>query len=69
MAADIEEIYKGCVITYPKIRIDASRWTVNLGSNDPRLLAKLGGRIVVINDHISLEGAIAKAKCQVDELK
>jgi|ERR1700722_6018433 len=67
--AEIDIKYKGFIIVYPKFRIDASRWTVNVGSNDPRLLAKLGGRIAVINDHVSLKGAISKAKRHIDELE
>jgi hypothetical protein len=64
----VEEIeYKGCVITYPRPRMDSSRWTVNVASNDPHLLTKLGG-VVVINDFESLDGAIVKAKRHVDGL-
>ena len=59
--------YRGCEITWPRTRIDSSRWTVNLCSNDPRLFAKLGGN-VVIDDFASLENAIAKARRRVDEL-
>lgn len=59
--------YKGCVISYPRIPMFPGQWTVNLASNNPHLLAKLGG-CVVINDHRSIEGAIAKAKRRVDEL-
>ena len=59
--------YKGCEITWPKVRRDASRWTVNVSSNDRGLLAKLGG-CVVIDDFTSLENAIAKARRHVDEL-
>jgi hypothetical protein len=42
--------------------------SVNLCSNNPHLLNKLGGRNIVINDHASLKAAIAKAKCHVDDL-
>ena len=60
--------YKGCEISWPEVRLDASRWTVNLSSNDRGLLAKLGG-CVVIDDFKSLENAIAKARRHVDELE
>jgi hypothetical protein len=59
--------YRGCEITWQKVRRDSSRWTVNLCSNDRGLLAKLGG-CVVIDDFVSLENAIAKARRHVDEL-
>jgi len=59
--------YRDCEITWPKVRRDASRWTVNVSSNDRGLLAKLGG-CVVIDDFTSLENAIAKARRHVDEL-
>jgi hypothetical protein len=64
---NIELEYKGCVISYPRIPMLSGQWTVNLASNNPHLLAKLGG-CVVINDHGSIDGAIAKAKRHVDEL-
>jgi len=60
--------YKGYEITYPKIPMFPNQWTVNLCSNNPHLLNKLGGHNVVINDHTSIEGAVAKAKRHVDEL-
>jgi hypothetical protein len=60
--------YKGYEISYPRVRIDTSGWTVNLCSNDPRMFNRLGGRNIVVSDHASLEGAIAKAKRHVDEL-
>jgi hypothetical protein len=60
--------YKGCEITYPQIRRDTSGWTVNLCSNNPSLFNKLGGQVIVINDHRSLENAIAQAKRHVDAL-
>jgi hypothetical protein len=40
---------------------------VTLASNDPALLAKLGGNVVFSDGH-SLDGAIAQAKHGVDEL-
>jgi hypothetical protein len=63
----MEEEYKDCVITYPRIPMFSGRWTVNLASNNRNLLAKLGGN-VVINSHVSLEEAIKEAKRRVDEL-
>jgi hypothetical protein len=63
----VELEYKGCVITYPRIRIDTSGWTVNLASNDWQLLAKLGGKNKIFNDHHTLDGAIAQAKRYVDD--
>jgi hypothetical protein len=59
--------YRGCEITWPEVCRDGSRWTVNLASNNRTLLANLGGN-VVIDDHVSLENAIAKARRRVYEL-
>jgi hypothetical protein len=63
MVAEQRLDYRGCVITWPEIRIDGARWTVNLASDNPSLL----GRSCVFNDHTSLEGAIQQAKRHVDE--
>jgi hypothetical protein len=60
--------YKGYEITYPEVPMFPNRWTVNLYSNNPHLLSKLGGRNVVIDDHASLTAAIDKAKRHVDAL-
>jgi hypothetical protein len=60
--------YKGYEITYPPIPMFPNKFTVNLCSNNPHLLNKLGGHNIVIDDHASLESAIAKAKRHVDEL-
>jgi hypothetical protein len=60
--------YKGYEITYPPIPMFPNKFTVNLCSNNPLLFNKLGGRNIVIDDHTSLEAAIAKAKRHVDEL-
>ena len=60
--------YKGYEITYPPIPMFPNKFTVNLCSNNPHLFNKLGGRNIVIDDHTSLEAAIAKAKRHVDEL-
>jgi hypothetical protein len=59
--------YRGFEISWPEIRIDSSRWTVNLSSDDPHLLTKLGGA-QVFNDAKSLESAIQRAKLHVDSL-
>lgn len=59
--------YRGCVITWPKTPIDAARFTVNVASENPHLLARLGG-CLVINDPRSIDNAIAKARRQIDEL-
>jgi hypothetical protein len=59
--------YRGFEISWPEIRIDSSRWTVNLSSDDPHLLTKLGGA-QVFNDPKSLESAIQRAKLHVDSL-
>jgi hypothetical protein len=66
-SSEIEREYKGCVITYPRTPMFSGKWTVNLASNNPHLLTKLGG-CVVIDSHISLDDAIAKAERRVDEL-
>jgi hypothetical protein len=63
-----EDEYKGYVISYPRVRIDSARWTVNLASNSSHLQAKLGPSAEVFNDPHSLDGAIAQAKRRVDEL-
>lgn len=60
--------YKGYEISYPPIPMFPNKFTVNLCSNNPHLFNKLGGRNIVIDDHTSLEAAIAKAKRHVDEL-
>ena len=44
----IEVEYRGCVITYPRVRFDFSGWTINLSSNDPHLFDRLGGQTVII---------------------
>lgn len=59
--------YKGCEISYPRVPMFPGKWTVNLASNNPHLLAKLGG-CVVIDDYNSIDGAISQAKRRVDEL-
>lgn len=59
--------YKGFAIIRPTIRIDAARYIVNIASENPSLLAKLGGRAVVIED-VTLDGVIAKAMRHIDGL-
>ena len=65
---EIEVEYRGCVIAYPRLRRDTSSWEINLGSNNPDLFAKLGGRTVIIKDHTSLDNAITEAKRLVDQI-
>ena len=60
--------YKGYEITYPRIPMFPNKFTVNLCSNNRHLFNKLGGKNVVVDDHASLQAAIAKAKHYVDEL-
>jgi hypothetical protein len=60
--------YKGYEITYTPVPMFPNRWTVNLCSNNPHLLNRLGGRAIVVDDHTSLKAAIAKAMRYVDEL-
>lgn len=64
----VNEPYKGFIISYPKIRIDTSGWTVNLGSEDRNLFLRLNPADGVHKDHVSLDGAIAKAKACVDRI-
>jgi hypothetical protein len=59
--------YKGCVITWPEVPMFGGQWTVNVASNSPALLNRLGGN-VVINDFVSIEDAVAKAQRHVDEV-
>jgi hypothetical protein len=65
---EIEEEYKGYIISYPRIPRMSGVWTVNLGSNLPYLQAKLGPSTEVFNDYTNISGAIAQAKRRVDEL-
>jgi hypothetical protein len=60
--------YLGFVITWPEKRTSGDGWRVNLTSNNPRLLAKLGGQAKEFRDLWSLEGAIQKAQQDVDEV-
>jgi hypothetical protein len=64
----VEQEYRRFVISYPAIRMHSAWWTVNLCSNDPRLLGLLGNRVEIIDDFHSLEAAIEKAKRRADEL-
>ena len=63
----VDVAYRGYLITYPKVRLDTSGWTINVASNDQELLMKLRGETVFQDGH-SLEGAIEKAKQYIDEL-
>ena len=60
--------YLGFVITWPTTRRPSDSWRVNLSSNVPHLMARLGGQAKVFSDQRSLEGAIQKAQQDVDEL-
>jgi helix-turn-helix protein len=60
--------YRGFEISWPEVRIDASRWTVNLSSSDRRLLGMLGGRTQIFTDPHSIESCIQRAKLHVDDL-
>jgi hypothetical protein len=62
----VTQQYRGFVITYPQVPVDASRWIVNLSSNEPLLNVQLRGGNEVYTDHRTLEGAIKKAKNRVD---
>jgi hypothetical protein len=64
----IEVEYKGCEITYPHVRANSTGWTINLTSNYPHILNRLGGRTVIIKSHVSLDDAIAEAKRRVDQI-
>jgi hypothetical protein len=64
----VEQNYKGYVIYYPRTPMFSGSWTVYLGSNDPRLRAKLRVTEEVFTDRQGTEGAIAQAKRRVDEL-
>ena len=60
--------YLGFVIAWPAKRTSGDGWRVNLTSDNPRLLAKLGGQAKEFCDLWSLEGAIQKAQQDVDEV-
>ena len=60
--------YLGFVISWPRTQVRRDRWQVNLSSDFPHLLAKLGGEAKVFADFRSLEGAIQRAQQDVDEL-
>ena len=66
MASEGKLAYRGCEITWPRKRMFAHTWTVNVTSENPHLLMKLGGRTLVIDDPRSLESAVQKAKQEVD---
>ncbi len=60
--------YRGYEISWPQVRVDGSRWTVNLAARDRYLVAKLGGRALVFNDPSSIESAVQQAKLHVDAI-
>jgi hypothetical protein len=60
--------YLGFVITWPTSPRPKDGWRVNLSSENPLLLEKLGGQAKVFTDPWSLEGAIQKAQQDVDEV-
>jgi len=62
----VTEEYRGFVITYTRVRVDAARWIVNLSSDDSHLKVQLRGGKEVYTGHRSLEGAIGRAKTRVD---
>jgi hypothetical protein len=64
----IDAEYRGFIISYPLLRMHTAWWTVNLGSDDPRLSDMLGNRAEIFDDHDSLDGAIKKAKQRADKL-
>ena len=64
----VTEEYRGFVITYPRVRIDSARWTVNLSSNDRHFHSNLDKGNEVFADHRSLQGAIRQAKDRADQL-
>jgi hypothetical protein len=68
MAMEKRLDYLGFVITWPAKPIFSDGWRVNLSSDNPHLLAKLGGEPKVFSDQWSLEGAIRKAQQDVDEV-
>lgn len=65
---EIQEEYKGYIISYPQIPMFSGVWSVNLGSNIRHLQAKLGPSTEVFTDYHSITGAIMQAKQRVDEL-
>ena len=67
-STQIEIEYKGYLITYPRVRLNSSGWTINVSSNYPHLLDRLGGRVLVIKSGVSLDDAIAQAKRRVDRI-
>jgi hypothetical protein len=53
--------YKGFEISWPKIPMFSNHWVVNVASNNPRLMAKLGPGSVPITDQVSIDSAVEKA--------
>jgi hypothetical protein len=64
----VEQDYKGYVVFYPKTPMFSASWSVYVGSNDPRLRARLRASEEEFTDRLGLDAAIARAKRRVDEL-
>jgi DNA-binding XRE family transcriptional regulator len=65
-AGDCTFLYRECEITWPRLRMFGNKWTVNVASNNPHVMMKLGGRTLVIDDYKSLMGAVQQAVSEVD---
>ena len=61
------EDYKGFVISWVEPRLTAEAWHVSVASNDRRLQRLIGLSAPVVTDHNSLQGAIDRAKRQIDQ--
>lgn len=61
------EIYRGFEISWEDPPLTSDRWTVNIASNDPPLMAMLGSSAKVI-DAATRDETIAKAKRSIDHL-
>lgn len=58
--------YRGYVISYLKVPLMTGKFVVNIASEDPHLLAKIGMKAEVIESSISYDDAMAKAKEFID---
>jgi len=67
-SVQIEVEYKDFLIAYPRVRLDSAGWTINVASNYPHLLNRIGGRALVIKSGVSLDAAIAEAKRRIDQI-
>lgn len=61
------EDYKGCEISWQEPPQTSAKWTANVGSTNPHLFNKMGGRVQVIDDQTRYE-MIANAKALIDGL-